>query len=147
MNIDELAKHLNASPGELTTVVTDLNNQYKLDIIGDDLTINQYHLVRSLLDKKYLVKLLSLKRSDRNYSYNSGFDYMIIIEHIKCHDFNKYSTEEVKEHLPSIVVNRSTRVISAALRECGYVTRTMTVETTGKQGRRWVKEVIEPSFM
>lgn len=145
MDMKTLSEQLSIDVNALLIKITHLNNEHKLDIDDvDNLTVEQYDIIRASLDTTYLVKLIRKgDKSDRKYNYQKTPDYRDLVHWLSQHDLNGVSTSAIKQSLPDNIVHRGHQTIAAAMRSLGY-TSNVTYLGHGSQGRRWSKEVASP---
>lgn len=148
MNIDVLAEDVGMTAVDLLPIVTKYDNQYNLGIDSvRSFTKQQYKVLRSLLDPDYMVRVLLDKEHAYDYSGTPGYD--AISNWITGKDLNGLSTKEIKQKAEGRAVHCGPQALSAAMRNKGYTSKVIYLDT-GKQGRRWFKDVVTtedtPSF-
>lgn len=97
----------------------------------------EYDLFRAYIDPAYLAHLIC---GDRKRKYNGNRYYTNVVEHIRKVDFSGCSTADVASSLDvHIAAKVGVQTVAAAMREAGYTSRMVTLDTSGRQGRRWFK--------
>lgn len=149
LNIRTLAEQLDMDQNQMLVEMERLNLRYNLGITSSELTRDQYDIVRSALDIDYMVKRMLNTKSDRKYDYTSNPDYTLLLEWIPDNNLNGCSTKDIKHMLPDYIESRGHQIISSSMREAGYTSKVVVLDT-GKQGRRWFNkaqpEQDTPSF-
>lgn len=148
MNIDILAEQLGMKPVDLLPIITKYDNQYNLGIdTVRSFTKQQYKVLRSLLDPDYLVRVLLDKENAYDYSNTPGYETMS--KWVAGKDLNGLSTKEIKKMAEGRAVYCGPQALAAVMRDKGYTSKVIYLDT-GKQGRRWFKDIVPtedtPSF-